>query len=477
MFKKYLFFSLTTFLLISVIGMVIFLCGCNSPTSGGTSSPSSTYTPAKGVLDTSFGVGGIVTSDGAAGGTNSDDRGYGIALDPSGKIVVVGISMNSSYNIDMGLWKYDSYGILDTSFGVNGFVKHNSAAGGNDDDAGVALAIDPSGNIFVAGYSCHGVGIPTGDMTIWKYNSNGTLDTSFGVNGVVTNDSAAGGSGADKGQGIALDPSGKILVTGSSSNEAGNIDMVIWKYNPNGTLDTSFGVNGIVTSDGIAGGTGVDIGYDIALDSSGKILVTGYSQTGSGDDDMVIWRYNSTGTLDTSFNSVGYVTHHNAAGGNGNDDGFSITTDPSGRILVAGDSYNGAGNYDLAIWRYNSNGLLDTSFGVSGIVTHDSAAGGSGADLGKGIAIDPLGKILVAGYSWNGTNQDMALWRYNPDGTLDTSFGVGGIVTNDGAAGGTGGIGNDRGLALAIDSSGNIIVSGYCTNASDNEDMTTWKYK
>ncbi|MCZ6690314.1 MAG: delta-60 repeat domain-containing protein [Planctomycetota bacterium] len=149
-----------------------------------------------------------------------------------------------------------------------------------------------------------------------------------------------------------------------------------------GILHTTFGSGGVAVHDNAAGGGGLDIGVDIALDSSGRILVVGTADNGI-DLDMVIWRYTSAGALDTTFNGQGWVVHDNAAGGVGNDYGRAIALDFSGRILVAG---NGDGDptagtdLDMVIWRYSSGGTLDTTFDGRGWVVHDNAAGGGGYD-------------------------------------------------------------------------------------------------
>jgi uncharacterized delta-60 repeat protein len=129
---------------------------------------------------------------------------------------------------------------------------------------------------------------------------------------------------------------------------------------------------------------------------------------------MVIWRYNSNGTLDSSFGNNGIVVYNNAAGGNGDDIGNSIYVDSTGKIYVTGSSKNSSGNDDMVIWRYNSNGSLDTSFGTKGkgIVINDNAAGGNSYDYGFSIFVDSTGKIYVTGYSYNGRNADMVIWRY-----------------------------------------------------------------
>ncbi len=180
-----------------------------------------------------------------------------------------------------------------------------------------------------------------------------------------------------------------------------------------------------------------------------------------------------SGSLDTTFDTDGIVVHNNAAGGNGHDYGQSITTDSSGRILVAGESWNGTNGGDMAIWRYNSNGTLDTTFDTDGIVVHSNAAGGNGLDTGYSITTDSSGRILVAGNSWNGTNNDMAIWRYNSNGSLDTTFDSDGIVVHSNAAGGNG---IDSGVSITIDSSGRILVAGRSWNAAGNADMVIWRY-
>ena len=137
-------------------------------------------------------------------------------------------------------------------------------------------------------------------------------------------------------------------------------------------------------------------------------------------------RYNSNGSLDTSFGGTGKIT--TVVGAYDVDNrGNSIAIQSDGKIVVAGWSYNGSNYYDFAVVRYNSNGSLDTSFGGTGQVTTPIGASG---DFAQSVAIQQsTDKILVAGYSSNGTKYDFAVVRYNPNGSLDTSFGGTGQVT------------------------------------------------
>lgn len=321
-----------------------------------------------------------------------------------------------SYDPDMVIWRYKPDGTLDTTFNpggtIPGIVVHDSAAGGNGQDWGFSITTDSQERILVSGWSWNSAHYA--DMVIWRYNPDGSLDTSFGNNGIVVHDNAAGGNGNDGGYSITTDSQGRILVAGSSYNGSDD-DMAIWCYKTDGTLDTTFGNNGIVISDGAAGGYSGDSAASITVDSQGRILVTGFSWNAANNADMVIWRYDSNGLLDLGFGNNGVVIHDGAAGVNGNDYGNSITTDSLGRILVTGRSSNTASDEDMVIWRYNPDGTLDTTFGNNGVVTHNGAAGGNSTDSGISITLDAQERILVTGKSLNDSgNYDMVIWRYTP---------------------------------------------------------------
>ena len=417
--------------------------------------------------DTESGIAGVLDTDFGTDGivTNSgslNDAGYDCGFSiaiNSSNVYIAGYGHNGS-DYDMTIWKYNSTGNLDASFGNGGIVTNHNAAGGDNRDYGTSIVLDDSGNIYVAGYSSGSSG---NDMVIWKYSPAGVLDSSFGSGGIVSNNNAAGGNGNDFGYSIVLDASGNIFVTGESHNGS-NADMVIWKYTPAGVLDSSFGNSGIVTHGGAAGGNGDDRGASIVLESSGSIYVAGYSYNGS-DTDMVIWKYTSAGALDTTFGNGGIVTNHNAAGGDSNDEGRSIALDTSGNIYVTGVSDNGS-NVDMVIWKYDPTGNPDTSFGSGGIVTNHNAAGGDGSDEGYSIALDASGRIYVGGYSSNGLNCDATIWKYTTVGKLDTSFGSGGIFIHDYA--------DDYAYGIALDGSGHVYLTGATASGGD-EDMVMWK--
>jgi uncharacterized delta-60 repeat protein len=193
-------------------------------------------------------------------------------------------------------------------------------------------------------------------------------------------------------------------------------------------------------------------------------VAAGYSDNGSNFDFALV-RYNTNGTLDTTFGASGIVT---TPVGTGHDVANALGIQSDGRIVAAGSSYNsGSNNYDFALVRYNANGTLDTGFGTGGIVITPI---GSGFDIAYALGIQPDGRIVAAGSSDNGSNFDFALVRYNANGTLDTGFSIGGIVTTPI------GSSDDYAIALGIQSSdGKIVAAGYSYNGS-NFDFALVRY-
>jgi len=324
------------------------------------------------------------------------------------------------------------------------------------DDRGIDALVQPDGKILVAGVVGNGA---DNDFALWRYNADGSPDTSFDGDGRLTTDF---GASRDEGQGIALRPDGKILVGGSSF--AGNYDFALARYNADGSLDTSFGGgDGKVTT---ALSAGHDVAYGVLLQSDDKIVLAGYANDGnaSASGGIALVRYHADGSLDTSFGggdgivvtAIGAVV---AA--------YRATLDDDGKILVAGSSYNGA-NYDFALARYDTDGSLDTSFGGGdGVLT---TAFGAGDDSGRSVVVHDDDKIVVVGNSWNGSIYEIALARYNADGTLDASFGGDGKVTTPV------GTNEQEGLqAIALQPDGKIVVAGVGSNGS-NDDFAVVRY-
>jgi uncharacterized delta-60 repeat protein len=361
-------------------------------------------------------------------------------------------------NISFGDGDYRlAIGELDTEFNSGGstpgIVAHHNAAGGNSDDFGGSIYVDNNGKIYVTGYSFNG---RNNDMVIWRYNSNGTLDTTFNGTGIVVHDNAAGKNKV---------PSVAMGNTADENIPKTNKKSIIEKeFLPGKKLEKSL-PNKVLDSTMLEPISGDDMGKSIYVDSSGKIYVTGYSYNGrSRNKDMTIWRYNSDGSLDTTFDGDGIAVFKNARG---DDEGNSICVDSEGKIYVTGYSYNGRNN-DMTIWKFNNDGTLDRlTFAIGGEETYDPAfaTGTIGDDEGNSIYVDNNGKIYVTGKGTNVRgNTDMVIWRINNDGTWDTSFFGRGVVVYDSG-------GDDEGKSIYVDSRRRIYVTGH-----NRSDMMIWRY-
>jgi uncharacterized delta-60 repeat protein len=368
-----------------------------------------------GALDTSFGSGGKKTVN--FGGT---DAARVVLVQPNGRIVVAGGggATGSSFCVV----RLRTNGTLDTTFGSGG-KKTIDFGGENDNAFGGALQAD--GKIVLAGDSDFRVALV-------RLKTDGSLDASFEGDGRKLFSWGPIG----RAQAVVVAPNGKLLVGGFSGPEGGNIQVA--RLNANGLLDKTFGVVGKATID--FGGD--DFGLALARQANGRILVAGRS-TAAG---AVVARLRSNGALDPDFDGDGRVTL--PGGGSVN----AILVQPDRNILVAG---NAAGNLAMTVTRLTPNGSIDTSFGTGGTATIDF---GTLDDIAGGAALQPDGKIVVAGYTQ--ASEDVAVARLNPNGTPDPSFGTGGKATVDfGAA--------TFGFAVALQSNRRIVVAGQKTGNDD----------
>ena len=338
---------------------------------------------ANGTLDTSFGLGGKVTTP-LGSGANA------LAIQQDGKLVAAGY--DNSRDLSFLLVRYNANGTLDTSFGGTGKVTTPLGVAS-------ALAIQKDGKIVAAGAGNYAGGV-TGSSMLVRYNANGTLDTSFGRGGKVTTPLGSG-SGANA---LAIQKDGKLVAAGSSRNGHVGVFALV-RYNANGTLDTSFGRGGTVTTPIGSGRGGANA---LAIQKDGRLVAAGYGDNGPNYDFALV-RYNVNGTLDTSFGRGGKVTTPVGPGVGAS----ALAIQQDGRLVAAGEGSSGRfveiGAFALV--RYNANGTLDTSFGRGGKATTPIGSGGDGA---AALAIQQDGKLVAAGSSDHGSDQFFALVRYWP---------------------------------------------------------------
>ncbi len=345
---------------------------------------------------------------------------------------------------------------------------------------------------------------------MWRYNSDGTPDTGWGASGGQMGSAVASLAGvgtpniSEAAYSVAIDSSGRYVMGGGSNTAAFGLEFAFWRFHPTTGIDTSLGggAGGEHWGASPGGGAGacqrdMPVG-GTKVDSSGRILLIGYSQTGVNcgtctsatswpcTRTLTMVRYNSDGSKDTTgFGTLGAVTFGTTGASgtipaNEDDIGFGSVIDSQGRIIVTGYSRTTAGGYRMVIWRYTSAGVLDTSFasGVGYAITGTTGIAGGTRDRGAAIAIDSSGRYVVAGYSANASNGwQMAVWRYNSDGTADSSWGTGGAKTYGatGLSGATGASETEFPTSLLIDRYGRYVIGGYSTNAAGMREQAIWR--
>ncbi len=310
---------------------------------------------------------------------------------------------------------------------------------------GEGLALQEDGKIVVVGHSFNAGGQSC--FTVLRYGTDGSLDTSFGDSGKITT-AVAKESNADS---VAMQSDGKIVVAGNSFIDGGNNDFAVVRYNANGKLDSSFNQTGKASADFGAH----DLPRSVALHGDGRIVVAGYT-TDESKKQCALACLKANGSLDTSFNGTGKVV--TTFGGDGDAEGQGVAAQSDGKTVVVGYATVG-GVQRFAVERYKTDGALDTSFGGTGRVL--TAVGISGSNA-TGVALQKDGKILVAGYAVNNSGRiyDFACLRYNADGSLDQSFGDHGKVTTD--------VGDGKATSLAVQDN-KIIVAGSAYDGDNNE--------
>lgn len=373
---------------------------------------------AAGALDPTFGNGGKVTTMVGATAAALD-----VAVQSDGKIVIGGAS-----EAKILLIRYNSDGSLDNTFGVGGIATTNFPL--SVTPQGIALL--PNGKIALA--AGHFDEIST--CRLFLFNSDGSLDQSFGNGGVLI---SGNGFTTD----VVAQSDGKIVV----SSEFPNARASLSRYNSDGTLDPTFGSGGRASSEVSSG-----ILYSLALQSNGKFVISGFTdQAGFLNRNAIVIRHNSNGSLDASFGSGGKVITD--IGGRKNE-GRRVAVAADGKIVVGGYAEDINGKFDLALSLYNNDGSLDTNFGSGGSRTLTLS------DRTNIIAAVAIRQKILATGTGLGT---FTLMRFNLDGSLDASFGPGGIVTTTFPN-----WPNASANSMTVQADGKIILAGLVNNGGSS---------
>lgn len=401
-------------------------------------SPSGAASPSAGALDTEFGEGGKVL---VAPPTDAGEWPGAQAVQPDGKIVVAGTAAPARNGYAILLLRFLPDGTLDPSFGtggrvwsdlvtldtpLKGAVPSDVALGSS---SATAVAVQPDGRIVVGGSTQSG---STTAFAVMRYLPDGRPDEAFGSGGLTVTDfdqSTNDGIGA-----LSLLPDGRILAAGAAGPAA-----ALARYRPDGELDPTFGPekNGTVTTKS----RGLLNALSLGVEPGGKLIIAGQAGTPGGPFDFGLARFSGDGVLDDSFGDRGVVATDVGSTGEWAAD---VASGPGGTVIAAG-----ASGSSFTVVRYLGDGKLDKAFGTDGITK-------AGPDLGGAHSLVPLadGRLLLVGERLAGETREVAVARYRPDGTVDTTFGNGGAVGTDVTPV------HDDGIAAAPYPGNRLVVAG-----------------
>jgi uncharacterized delta-60 repeat protein len=388
------------------------------------------------VRDTSFNFDGHVNTP---MGTNNDYANQ-VLIQSDGKIVAAGYQTdNPTFGPQrIALARYLQTGYIDSTFGVNGksIISFSSQNWCN-----TALIL-PDDKIIIAGQISSG-------MYVARLNSTGTIDSTFGTNGINTISAGAGlGSGINH---ICLLPDGSLIAAGSTQTVGtNNFELKIVKFTSLGQIDNSFGINGIVMPgfnyQNVSPGK-------VIVKNDGKILIAGkvnFDQIGTTISQSFLTQLNPNGNIDSTFanNGLGIYTP-----GLGFQD-MVLFNNKIITIANVGTNLQGTSG-DIGVFRYNIDGSIDSTFGNNGST---SVIVNSYAEYGNALVVQPDGAILIGGSYFNfggGSVTDCLILRFLNDGSIDNSFGVNGAFTM-GVSSGT-----DAILDMKLSMDNNLVTCGY----------------
>ena len=400
-----------------------------------------------GMLDPSFGNGGLVTTDFPFPPFRvSGDGASAVVVLPDGRAVAAG-AMGDVDGHAMAAARYLISGALDTTFSGDGRVAVSDCSSFGAGGGASAAMLQADGRLVLVGECPGGF-----SFLVARFNENGSLDSSFGTDGQVTTPFPPDGVFAAAG---VLQPDGRIVAVGYGAGCCTTLTLKAARYNSDGSLDPSFGTAGLLTLDLGQNFTAVDA----VLQADGKLVIAGRYGP-AGDFDFGLVRLLPNGALDPSFDGDGVVISDFGAA----EEAGSVIVLGDGRIVLGGRAAS-----DLALVRYLPNGSLDGTFGTGGLATANS---GTNETLGQLIVL-PNGKLLVAGSTLTaqGGAVDFLLSRFHADGALDTSFGSSGFIKTDFNAGSPDACG-----AVALAGSDLVLTAGSTVPPAEIADFALARY-
>jgi uncharacterized delta-60 repeat protein len=378
-----------------------------------------------GSLDSTFGENGYVfTSVGLSSGAQST------AIQSDGKIILGGFGYSGNTE-EFRLIRLNSNGGLDNTFGTGGLVNTSAGAGSEI----TSIVIQSDGKIIAGGFGGNGY-----TSAVARYNTNGTLDNTFGTNGILIQ---SFGDPVSSFSAVAIQNGNRIIAAGYVTNKKAYDQAAIIRLNNNGVLDSTFGTDGIVVDSTLGSTSYLN---SLTIQDDGKIVAAGTYNSLDG----IITRLDTNGVPDSKFGNNGNVSIDIS---NFLVQALSVVSQNDGKLLMAGN----LGDF-AALYRLNNDGTFDNGFGTNGVGSITSL---SSANIIKSIGVQNDQQIIAAGFTKNGKDTVFAVARYNQDGSLDNSFGSSGIDTLR--------VGTSKSAAssAAVQKDGKIVLAGYTFGGND----------
>ena len=374
-------------------------------------------------VDPDFNDGGTV----ALSPGTLNDRGFAVVTNDEGETFVAGSSRSPSTSFDFYVGKLLSDGTRDLSFGDGGYKIIPVYSG---EDRATAIALDASGSIYLGGYGYNGSDY---DFVVVRLQSNGSLDSSFGTNGIAR---LAVSGDDDFAMDLTLLPNGNIVLGGYSDTPT-NYHFAVAVLQPNGSVEPTFDGDGWNTyAVGNLGAFGRGV-----VSRNGKLYLAGYAE--QLDTDIALLSLNLDGSLNNAFGNAGTVLLNLGQ----TEYVYTLALDAEGSLVVGGTQLRGTTRH-LFVARFLENGTVDPTF------TPNTALPISPHSEGQSLCLDPSGAIYLAGYGWNGSNYQMLTTRLLTSGALDTLWGDGGTLIDTGTQG------DVRGYGCTVDLEGRLVVVG-----------------
>jgi uncharacterized delta-60 repeat protein len=419
---------------------------------------------APGAFDPAFGVGGLTVNQ-FSSAVSPASISADVAAAPGGKIVAAGQINDSAGHPEVGVARYLPNGQLDTSFGAGGAFVFQPGLGASPSSYALysALAVMPDGRIVLAGTATDSEGRQ--GAFVARLTASGALDPTFAGGYVAEqlSDKAAPTPFSEF-LGLALQPDGKVVVTGERTDAAGKNEFIAERFNTNGSLDGSFATGGVFvqqlgTGSGSSPSTPDSLGTDVILEPNGELVFSAQASDSSTSYAFAVLKLTSGGQPDLGFGSGGLTVYQPSAFPSAQTIPVRVVRQSSGKLVLGGAASFTGEHPAFALARFTAAGALDPTFGTGGATLTQLSSAATPLSEGIGLVVQANDRLVLPGLVVVDAKSDsiFTVARYTPDGALDPTFATNGVFQSQLGSGSTP---NSDAVGAAISPDGQLLVSG-----------------